>query len=61
MVGLFFTVLFGLTGIYQLVAFDKLDVFLACESFAMLWYIMGYFYHRFNTLVGNIKNKGGNK
>lgn len=55
MIGSFFSILLSLTGLYLLASNGDIITFIACQIAAIAWYIIGYFYHRFDTLSGNIK------
>ncbi len=48
MIGIFISVLLFLAGIYSL-AHNELVIFIACQGFALAWYITGYFYHKFES------------
>lgn len=55
MIGAFFSILLSLSGLYFLASNGDIIPFIACQIAALAWYIIGYFYHKFDVLSGNIK------
>lgn len=61
MIGAFFSALLAFSGLYLMLSNGDINTFIACQIAAIAWYIIGYFYHRFDMLIGNIKEEEKNK